>query len=108
MASNNNFVRLSEILGLKFGPVRKGVTPKKVLEYVLNEMVMTQTDNGLANDADALCRFSGMTEAYKNVAHFIAPSKKIDILTEPAVLSATQAAMKNGAKNGVKMASNGA
>lgn len=70
------FVRMSTSLGFRIGPVRKGVTPKRVLEFVLQDMLRIREDNGLA-DAEALAKFNGMNEAYRNVAHYIAPLTEI-------------------------------
>lgn len=76
---SNNFARLSTTLGLKFGPVREGVTPKKILEFVLNDLVMVQADSALVTDPDMVSRFAGRVEAYKSVAHFIAPFKDVEV-----------------------------
>lgn len=65
--------RLALTLGLKFGPVRKGVTPRRVLEYILNDMVLVTADHKLATDAETISKCNGMLEAYRDVAHFIAP-----------------------------------
>jgi hypothetical protein len=64
---------LAMSLGMKTGPVRKGVTPRRVLEYVLSDMVMVQADQQITTDPDSLAELAGMMSAYKNVAHFIAP-----------------------------------
>lgn len=69
----SNISKLAMTLGMKFGPVRKGVTPRRVLEYVLNDMIMVQADSSLASDPAVITRHEGMLDAYKNVAHFIAP-----------------------------------
>ena len=69
----SNLSKLAMTLGMKFGPVRKGVTPRRVLEFTVNSMVMIQADNNITTDPSAICRHEGMLEAYKNVAHFIAP-----------------------------------
>lgn len=69
----SNFAKLSAALGLKFGPVRQGVTPKKILEYVLNDLVMIEADTRLVSDPDIMSKYEGMKTAYKDVAHFIAP-----------------------------------
>lgn len=69
----SNIARLSMSLGLKFGPVRKGVTPRRVLEYILSDMVLVTADHKIATDPDMISRCNGMLEAYRDVAHFIAP-----------------------------------
>ena len=69
----SSIARLGMTLGLKFGPVRKGVTPRRVLEYVLNDMVLVTADHKLATDPETISRCNGMLEAYRDVAHFIAP-----------------------------------
>lgn len=72
------FVSMSTAVGLRFGPVRKGVTPKRVLEFVLQDMIRIKDDGGLPSDPESLCRNKGMLEAYRNVAHFIAPLTTIN------------------------------
>lgn len=67
------FVNMSTAVGLRFGPVRKGVTPKRVLEFVLQDMIRIKDDGLLPADPETICRNKGMMEAYRNVAHFIAP-----------------------------------
>lgn len=69
----SNISKLAMTLGMKFGPVRKGVTPRRVLEFVLNDMIMVQADTKMASDPAVITRHEGMLDAYKNVAHFIAP-----------------------------------
>lgn len=71
------FMRMSTTLGLRFGPVRKGVTPKRVLEFVLQDMIRIRDDGGLATDPEVLAQYKGMTEAYRNVAHYIAPLTEV-------------------------------
>lgn len=94
----SNLSKLSMTLGLKFGPVRKGVTPRKILEYVVNDMIMVQADTSIAADPDIVTKQSGMMDAYKNVAHFIAP------YTNVAVRPLTKETVRN-AKAAVKAAS---
>lgn len=71
------FVAMSTAVGLRFGPVRKGVTPKRVLEFVLQDMIRIKDDGVLHTDPDSICHNKGMMEAYRNVAHFIAPFTSI-------------------------------
>lgn len=73
----SNIARLAMTLGLKFGPVRKGVTPRRVLEYILNDMVLVTADHKIATDPEMISRCNGMLEAYRDVAHFIAPYNDI-------------------------------
>lgn len=80
---SKQFLKMTTALGLKFGPVRKGVTPKRVLEYVLQDMVRIKDDNLLASDPEALANYKGMFQAYRNVCHFIAPLT--DITNGPEV-----------------------
>jgi hypothetical protein len=75
----SNLAKLAATMGMKFGPVRKGLTPRKILEHVLNDMVMVQADHKMATDPNAICRYDGMMEAYRGVAHFIAPSTDIPV-----------------------------
>lgn len=67
------FTKMTMALGLRFGPVRKGVTPKRVLEFVLQDMVRIKDDSLLTEDVDAVANYKGMFQAYRNVCHFIAP-----------------------------------
>jgi|ERR1044072_1566630 hypothetical protein len=67
------YIRMTTALGLKFGPVRKGVTPKRILEFVLQDMTRIKDDNVLTTDPEAIEYIKGMWQAYRNVAHFIAP-----------------------------------
>lgn len=67
------YIRMTTALGLKFGPVRKGVTPKRILEFVLQDMTRIKDDNILNSDPEAVEFIKGMWQAYRNVAHFIAP-----------------------------------
>lgn len=91
----SNFAKLSTTLGLKFGPVRGGVTPRKILEFVLNDLVMIQADSALVTDPEIVARFAGQTDAYKKVAHFIAPFKDIEIEKVEVVLSHLNHAANN-------------
>lgn len=74
-----NFAKMSATLGLKFGPVRKGVTPRKILEHIVNDLVMIQADRQMATDPDILRKYAGMIEAYREVAHFIAPFRDVPV-----------------------------
>lgn len=67
------FIKLSTTVGLRFGPVRQGVTPKRILEFVLQDMSRLQDDYGISTEPEVVCRIRGMFEAYRNVAHYIAP-----------------------------------
>lgn len=67
------FLRMTTTLGLRFGPVRKGVTPKRILEYILQDMVRLLDDTALTTDSELIAQTKGMQTAYRNVAHFIAP-----------------------------------
>lgn len=69
----SNLSKLAMALGMKFGPVRKGLTPRRILEHVLNDMVMVQADASTTKDVLMSARYSGMVEAYRSVAHHIAP-----------------------------------
>lgn len=77
----NRFVKLSASVGLRFGPVRKGVTPKRILEHILQEMARLQEDHSLTTDALCLARWQGQSDAYRDVAHFIAPLT--DLIPKP-------------------------
>jgi hypothetical protein len=70
---SRTFTNMTTLLGLRFGPVRKGVTPKRVLDFVLQDMVRIKDDNLLTSDAEDTAVFKGMFQAYRNVAHYIAP-----------------------------------
>jgi hypothetical protein len=80
---SKQFLKMTTALGLRFGPVRKGVTPKRVLEWVLQDMIRIKDDNLLASDPSAVAEYKGMFQAYRNVAHFIAPLT--DITNGPEV-----------------------
>lgn len=88
----SNVSKMAMSLGLKFGPVRKGVTPRRVLEYILSDMVLVQADTRLATDTDMISRCNGMLEAYRDVAHFIAPYTDITSGTIRAARGSARAA----------------
>lgn len=107
--TSSNIAILSKTLGLKFGPVRKGVTPRRILEFVLNDMVMARADKGLAGDG-LTEKYAGMEQAYKEVAHFIAPFKE-EAVKPVAKSTAKTVAAKAGAgvaKAGMKTAAKAA
>lgn len=83
----SNLAKLAMSLGLKFGPVRKGVTPRKVLEHILNGMVMLEADHKLVTEPHQVARYGGMMEAYKDIAHYIAPYREIPAKTVRAKVS---------------------
>lgn len=74
----SNLSKLAMTLGMKFGPIRQGVTPRRVLEYVVNDMVRAQADYKMANDPSVISRIDGMMDAYRDVAHYIAPSTVVN------------------------------
>jgi hypothetical protein len=71
--NSRSYMKMTQALGLRFGPVRKGVTPKRVLDFVLHDMTRIKDDHLITTDPEATTRLTGMFEAYRNVAHFIAP-----------------------------------
>lgn len=97
----SNIARLAMALGLKFGPVRKGVTPRRVLEYVLNDMVLVQADHRMTTDPEMISKCNGMLEAYRDVAHFIAPYTDVSTGT---IRTARGSARTVKAANGVAKA----
>jgi len=88
----SNLSKLAMTLGMKFGPVRQGVTPRRVLEYVLTDMVMVTADKQVATDPTVLTRIEGMMEAYKDVAHYIAPSSEIPMKVMRATRNSARSA----------------
>lgn len=105
----SSIAKLGMALGLKFGPVRKGVTPRRVLEYVLNDMVLVSADFKMASDPETISRCNGMLEAYKDVAHFIAPYTDITSGAVRAARGSARAAKaaNAAAKVATTVASNG-
>jgi hypothetical protein len=71
--NSRTYMKMTAALGLRFGPVRKGVTPKRVLEFVLQDMTRIKDDNLLTTDPETTSHLKGMFQAYRNVAHYIAP-----------------------------------
>lgn len=86
------YIRMTTALGLKFGPVRKGVTPKRILEFVLQDMTRIKDDDILNTDPEAIEYIKGMWQAYRNVAHFIAPLTSTNGGGLPIAASKTAAA----------------
>ena len=76
--NSKSYIRMTTALGMKFGPVRKGVTPKRVLEFVLQDMTRIKDDNVLTTDPEEIQFIKGMWQAYRNVAHYIAPLTTIN------------------------------
>lgn len=72
------YIKMTTALGLRVGPVRKGVTPKRILDFVLQDMTRLREDNVLTTDPDAISHIKGMWEAYRGVAHYIAPLTNIN------------------------------
>lgn len=71
------YITMTSALGLKCGAIRKGVTPMRVLEYIFQDMTRLKADNILTTDPEAVAHLAGMWEAYRNVAHYIAPLTEI-------------------------------
>jgi len=93
----SSIAKLGMTLGLKFGPVRKGVTPRRVLEYVLNDMVLVTADHKMATDPETISKCNGMLEAYRDVAHFIAPYTDVTSGTLRAARGSARAARASNA-----------
>ena len=66
------------LLRVCFGATRKGVTPSKLLDRVLDEMASAQRDLDKTGDIDSAYYYEGMIDAYNTVAQWIAPFKDQD------------------------------
>lgn len=73
------FVKMAASVGLRFGPVRKGVTPKRILDFIVQDMVRIRDDYVLTDNPVTTATYQGMFDAYRNVAHYIAPLTNIEI-----------------------------
>ena len=81
------YIKMTETLGFKLGPVRRGVTPKRVLDFVLQDMSRLKDDEIVAELVanDQSCEYlKGMWQAYRNVAHYIAPLTNLNGSATPA------------------------
>ena len=65
----------AEILRVCFGAVYKGTTPSRILTKVLEQIAFVQKDLDKTGDVDSAFYYSGMIDAYANVAQWIAPIK---------------------------------
>lgn len=70
---SKTFVAMAASVGVRVGPIRHGVTPKRILDHVLQDMTRLKADNCLNPDPDTVEYLKGMWDAYKSVAHYIAP-----------------------------------
>lgn len=63
------------MLRVCFGAVSKGVTPSKLLTWVLEEMATVERDLDMTGDVDSHYYYTGMSDAFEMVAMWIAPLK---------------------------------
>lgn len=64
------------ILRTCFGAVRKEATPSKILGWVLDEMASVERDIDKCGDMEDHAYYTGMSDAFRMVAEWIAPLKE--------------------------------